>query len=215
MLKYRVSNIKSAIKSLDNIDFGLIVPPRRFTVANISTVEISKEKLIELLTPILKDNGALSDKEKITDFMYCPNADETFGSIQVVMVHKNTKTTPMKKHLKFTWKYVVPKKPKNARWEQELFRTIYTVCVKASNELGYKDKPEFLEADAMTIACLQSMEQFELEEGNHAPTRIGHLGRFNVHRNLESLSNYIFIRGVNGDARIELDFSKMPKAKMK
>ena len=184
-------------------------------MAQITTVELSKDKLIEILTPIFKENGVLSDKEKVIDFMPIVQ-DDRFISLKVVMVPKSAKSITMRKSIKFTWTYKTPKNPRNGRWEQELFRTIYTVCVKASNELGYDFnacKKEYLEADAMTIACLQSMEQFEM--GNGPNRSIGTLGRFNVFRNLEALDNYIYITGANGDARIELDFSKMPKAKMK
>lgn len=187
-------------------------------MAQIITVELSRDKLIEILTPIFKENGVLDNKNKITDFMITLDENHRFESMQVMMVPKSAKTVSLKKSLKFTWKYLVPKKPKNARWEQELFRTIYTVCVKASNELGSKwngsaEKREYLEADSMTIACLQSMEQFEM--GNGPNRSIGTLGRFNVFRNLEALDNYIYITGANGNARIELDFSKMPIAPMK
>lgn len=185
-------------------------------MADITTVELSKDKLIEILTPIFRDNGVLADKEKIVDFMIALDENHQFNYMQVVMVPNSTKRVSLKKSIKFKWKYTRPKNPKNARWEQELFRTIYTVCMKASNELGYDFdacKKEYLEADAMTVACLQSMEQFEM--GNGPNRSIGTLGRFNVFRNLEALDNYIYITGANGDARIELDFSEMPRAPLK
>jgi len=121
--------------------------------------------------------------------------------------------------IEYTWKYEIPKEIKNAYWEQEVFRTLYTVCVKASTDLGVKGWGGLpitenscvlvrLEADIATICALESLEQFELSPGENTLSmcyRVGTLGRFEVWRNLQADHNYILISYNGKVARINIE----------
>ena len=116
--------------------------------------------------------------------------------------------------IEYTWKYQIPETPKCANWEQELFRTIYTVCLKASQDLGVDDNSWSntmlirLEADSATVCALESLEQFDLSPGENTLSmcyRVGRIGRFEVWRNLQADHNYILITYNGKVARINIE----------
>lgn len=122
--------------------------------------------------------------------------------------------------IEYTWKYEQPKEPpKNASWEQELFGTLYTVCLKACDDLGVKGWNGLpltkdsctlvrLEADSATICALEALEQFKLSPGESTFSlcyRVGTLGRFEVWRNLMAPHNYILIIYNGNVAKINIE----------
>lgn len=117
------------------------------------------------------------------------------------------------KMIEYNWKYEIPANAVNGAWEQEVFRTLYTVCLKALNDIGFKHEWDGttlirLEADSATICALESLEQFKLTPGENTLSmcyRVGTIGRFEVWRNLLADHNYILITNNGKVARINIE----------
>jgi hypothetical protein len=118
--------------------------------------------------------------------------------------------------IEYTWKYETPTTTDATllgKWEQELFRTLYTVCLKASNDIAFKHEWDGttlirLEADSATVCALESLEQFNLSPGENTLSmcyRVGTLGRFEVWRNQLADHNYILITNNGKVARINIE----------
>ena len=101
----------------------------------------------------------------------------------------------------YTWEYKeIPNKFDG--WQTAIIRTLYTVMLKASNELVI-DNPGLcginfaIEADAATVAALQQLPQFVMNENvdyESNPQNVGVLGRYNVVRNIEQAENFILVK---------------------
>jgi hypothetical protein len=118
-------------------------------------------------------------------------------------------------YVEYTWKYEIPQNPQHVAWEQELYGTLYTYCLKALNDIQNLKKCSWsnkdlirLEADPATVCALQSLEQFILKEWVNNLSechRVGSLGRFEIWRNFNSTNNYILITYNGNVARINVE----------
>ncbi len=118
--------------------------------------------------------------------------------------------------IEYIWKYKTPTTTDATllgNWEQELFRTLYTVCLKALNDIAISSEWDGntlirLEADSATVCALESLEQFNLSPGENTLSmcyRVGTLGRFEVWRNQLADHNYILITNNGKVARIIIE----------
>jgi hypothetical protein len=91
----------------------------------------------------------------------------------------------------------------DGRWEQEKFRTLYTVLLKASNEIAVATRRgagNFVLASPTVCAAVESLEQFALSSvaTNLATevsgvSKVGTLGRFTVYRDMFATRDYAVV----------------------
>ena len=106
----------------------------------------------------------------------------------------------------YTWEYKeIPNKFDG--WQTEVVKTLYTVILKALNDLiidypGLTDMNWRIEADAATVALLQQLPNFIMNDKvDYDPNTqiVGKLGAFTVVRNIKQIENTIWVSicGVN------------------
>jgi hypothetical protein len=88
----------------------------------------------------------------------------------------------------------------DGRWEQEKFRTLYTVMLKASNEIAQATRRgagNFILASHGVVAALEALEQFAVSSVNtnvatesSGVARVGTIGRFTVYRDMFAVNDY-------------------------
>ena len=91
----------------------------------------------------------------------------------------------------------------DGRWEQEKFRTLYTVCLKASNEIAQATRRgagNFLLCSPGCVAALEALEQFavssvatNLATETSGVAKVGTIGRFTVYRDMFATNDYIVV----------------------
>lgn len=91
----------------------------------------------------------------------------------------------------------------DGRWEQEKFRTLYTVCLKASNEIAQSTRRgagNFILASPGVVAALEALEQFavssvatNLATETSGVAKVGTIGRFTVYRDMFAQSDYAVV----------------------
>lgn len=91
----------------------------------------------------------------------------------------------------------------DGRWEQEKFRTLYTVCLKASNEIAQATRRgagNFILASPGVIAALEALEQFavssvatNLATETSGVAKVGTIGRFTVYRDMFAVNDYAVV----------------------
>jgi len=91
----------------------------------------------------------------------------------------------------------------DGRWEQEKFRTLYTVCLKASNEIAQSTRRgagNFILASPGVIAALEALEQFStssvatnLATETSGVAKVGTIGRFTVYRDMFAINDYAVV----------------------
>ena len=91
----------------------------------------------------------------------------------------------------------------DGRWEQEKFRTLYTVCLKASNEIAQSTRRgagNFILASPGVIAALEALEQFavssvatNLATETSGVAKVGTIGRFTVYRDMFAVNDYAVV----------------------
>jgi len=86
--------------------------------------------------------------------------------------------------------------------EQEVYRTLYTLCCKAYNDLAKEGKKRTKRKDAVMIASpivvlmLESLDDFKLDDDiriKESVHKVGTIGKFDVYRNMEAKDNSIGI----------------------
>jgi hypothetical protein len=106
----------------------------------------------------------------------------------------------------YTWNYGsvgIADGTADGRWEQEKFRTLYTLLVKASNDIARATRRgagNFILASANVITALEGLEQFalssvatNLSSEVSGVTKVGTIGRFTVYRDVFSLVDYAVV----------------------
>lgn len=175
----------------------------------------------EWITTAYKESAVASNYKKIIKATYEGEVYILYGVFptevfndDVTLAYDYSEKEQKNNMLEYTWKYEKPQNPRNGAWEQELFRTIYTVCLKACQELRVNENSWSesmlirLEADSATVCALETMEQFNLQPGENTLSmcyRVGKLGRFEVWRNLQADNNYILITYNGKVARINIE----------
>jgi hypothetical protein len=91
----------------------------------------------------------------------------------------------------------------DGRWEQEKFRTLYTLLVKASNDIARATRRgagNFILASANVITALEGLEQFamssvatNLSSEVSGVTKVGTIGRFTVYRDVFATVDYAVV----------------------
>ncbi len=91
----------------------------------------------------------------------------------------------------------------DGRWEQEKFRTLYTVCLKASNEIAQSTRRgagNFIMASPGVVAALEALEQFSvssvatnLSTETSGVAKVGTIGRFTVYRDMFATTDYAVV----------------------
>ena len=91
----------------------------------------------------------------------------------------------------------------DGRWEQEKFRTLYTVLLKASNEIAQETRRaagNFILASPTVVAAIEALEQFAISSvATNLATevsgvaKVGTLGRFTVYRDMFARNNYAVV----------------------
>lgn len=91
----------------------------------------------------------------------------------------------------------------DGRWEQEKFRTLYTVCLKASNEIAQATRRgagNFILASPGVVAALEALEQFavssvatNLATETSGVAKVGTIGRFTVYRDMFAVNDYAVV----------------------
>lgn len=91
----------------------------------------------------------------------------------------------------------------DGRWEQEKFRTLYTVCLKASNEIAQATRRgagNFIMASPGVIAAFEALEQFStssvatnLATETSGVAKVGTIGRFTVYRDMFASNDYAVV----------------------
>ena len=91
----------------------------------------------------------------------------------------------------------------DGRWEQEKFRTLYTVLIKASNEIAVATRRgagNFVIASPAVIAALEALESFAPSSVATAMTteisgvaKVGQIGRFTVYRDMFARVDYAVV----------------------
>jgi hypothetical protein len=91
----------------------------------------------------------------------------------------------------------------DGRWEQEKFRTLYTVCLKASNEIAQSTRRgagNFIMASPGVVAALEALEQFSvssvatnLSTETSGVAKVGTIGRFTVYRDMFANTDYAVV----------------------
>lgn len=91
----------------------------------------------------------------------------------------------------------------DGRWEQEKFRTLYTVCLKASNEIAQSTRRgagNFIMASPGVVAALEALEQFSvssvatnLSTETSGVAKVGTIGRFTVYRDMFASTDYAVV----------------------
>jgi hypothetical protein len=91
----------------------------------------------------------------------------------------------------------------DGRWEQEKFRTLYTVCLKASNEIAQSTRRgagNFILASPGVVAALEALEQFSvssvatnLSTETSGVAKVGTIGRFTVYRDMFATNDYAVV----------------------
>lgn len=91
----------------------------------------------------------------------------------------------------------------DGRWEQEKFRTLYTVCIKASNEIAQETRRgagNFIMASPTVVAAFEALEQFAISSvATNLATevsgvaKVGTLGRFTVYRDMFARADYAVV----------------------
>ena len=91
----------------------------------------------------------------------------------------------------------------DGRWEQEKFRTLYTVCLKASNEIAQATRRgagNFILCSPGVAAALEALEQFapssvatNLATETSGVAKIGTVGRFTVYRDFFATEDYAVV----------------------
>lgn len=91
----------------------------------------------------------------------------------------------------------------DGRWEQEKFRTLYTVCLKASNEIAQATRRgagNFILASPTVVAALEALEQFAISSvATNLATevsgvaKVGTIGRFTVYRDMFAVNDYAVV----------------------
>ncbi len=91
----------------------------------------------------------------------------------------------------------------DGRWEQEKFRTLYTVCLKASNEIAQATRRgagNFIMASPGVIAAFEALEQFStssvatnLATETSGVAKVGTIGRFTVYRDMFATNDYAVV----------------------
>jgi hypothetical protein len=119
--------------------------------------------------------------------------------------------------IEYTWTYRTPNTTDATllnNWDTEVFRSLYTVCLKALNDMAISSEwdstiPVKLEADSATVCALESLDQFKLSpDGNPSMCyKVGTIGPlFEVWRNQLAGNNYILLITNNGKvARINIE----------
>lgn len=91
----------------------------------------------------------------------------------------------------------------DGRWEQEKFRTLYTVFLKASNEIAQATRRgagNFILCSPGVAAAIESLEQFALSSvatnlatETSGVAKIGTVGRFSVYRDMFAVNDYAVV----------------------
>ncbi|MCS7316919.1 MAG: hypothetical protein NZZ41_01165 [Candidatus Dojkabacteria bacterium] len=91
----------------------------------------------------------------------------------------------------------------DGRWEQEKFRTLYTVFLKASNEIAVATRRgagNFILASPGVVAAIEALEQFALSSvATNLATevsgvaKVGTIGRFTVYRDMFATNDYAVV----------------------
>jgi hypothetical protein len=91
----------------------------------------------------------------------------------------------------------------DGRWEQEKFRTLYTVCLKASNEIAVATRRgagNFILASPSVVAAIEALEQFAISSvATNLATevsgvaKVGTIGRFTVYRDMFATRDYAVV----------------------
>jgi hypothetical protein len=91
----------------------------------------------------------------------------------------------------------------DGRWEQEKFRTLYTLLVKASGDIARATRRgagNFILASANVVTALEGLEQFalssvatNLSSEVSGVTKVGTIGRFTVYRDVFATSEYAVV----------------------
>jgi hypothetical protein len=91
----------------------------------------------------------------------------------------------------------------DGRWEQEKFRTLYTVCLKASNEIAVATRRgagNFILASPTVVAAIEALEQFAISSvATNLATevsgvaKVGTIGRFTVYRDMFATRDYAVV----------------------
>lgn len=106
----------------------------------------------------------------------------------------------------YAWNYGSVGSPNgtaDGRWEQEKFRTLYTLLVKASNDIARATRRgagNFILASANVVTALEGLEQFALSSvATNLSTevsgvsKVGTIGRFTVYRDVFALTDYAVV----------------------
>src|SRR6185369_7366394 len=99
--------------------------------------------------------------------------------------------------------------------EQEVFRTLYTVILKLTNDLAIEagsgtdpKLPKSLTASPAVVCALESLEQFRINEvinmdkDVHA---VGHMGKLEVYRDLLATEDYVIINAFGKQGKIKVN----------
>jgi len=91
----------------------------------------------------------------------------------------------------------------DGRWEQEKFRTLYTICLKASNEIAIATRRgagNFIVASPGVVAAIESLDNFlmspiaaSLNTEVSGVAKVGTLGRFTVYRDSFAKQDYAVV----------------------
>lgn len=111
----------------------------------------------------------------------------------------------------YTWEYTKA----DGRWEQEVFRTLYTVILKLTNDLAIEARPgtdpklpKILTASPAVVCALESLEQFRINEAINMDKdvhAVGHIGRLEVYRDLLAAEDYIIINAFGKQGKIKIN----------
>lgn len=90
-------------------------------------------------------------------------------------------------------------------WEQEKFRTLYTLFLKATQETGVDEldrKRNFVLASPGIVAALESLDQFEVDfkaKMTKSIHKVGTVGRYTVYRDMQAITDYAVV-GISSTA---------------
>lgn len=117
--------------------------------------------------------------------------------------------------LTYKWKYAQPTTMVDATWEQEVFRTIYTTCLKVKNDLMVNKVVGGaweLQCSPAVVAALECLDEFmvdcshtEIDADLPEVTFVGTLSEFKVYRDFYSTRDYVVVRNGINEAIIEVE----------